>query len=103
MCVQAAERGVFPQDEQWGVNEMVYSRAMAQQMVWLSSLLPYDQCEAVFARIGERFIPASSIWRQTQYHGARLQSYVEHQREQVSVERVVLPDARYDHDQRKAQ
>jgi hypothetical protein len=65
-------------------------------------VLPYAQCVQVFERIGERFIPASSIWRQTQRHGERLQGYVERQREQVSVERVVLPAARYDHDQRKA-
>jgi hypothetical protein len=71
-------------------------------MVWLSGLLPYEQCRAVFEEIGERLIPASSIWRQTQRHGQRLQAYVEYQREQVSIERVVLPNVRYDHDQRKA-
>jgi len=71
-------------------------------MVWLSGLLPYQQCAAVFEEIGERLIPSSSIWRQTQRHGKRLQAYVEHQRQQVSVERVVLPDARHDHPQRKA-
>ena len=70
-------------------------------MVWLSGLLPYQQCEAVFAEIGERMIPTSSIWRQTQRHGERLQTYVEHQREQTSIERGVLPDPRYDHNQRK--
>ena len=70
-------------------------------MVWLSGLLPYEQCAAVFEQIGERLIPASSIWRQTQSHGERLQAYVEQQQAQVSVERVVLPDARHDHDQRK--
>lgn len=102
MCVQTVERGVFPQDEQWGLNETVYSREMARQMVWLSGLLPYAQCEQVFERIGERFLPSSSIWRQTQRHGAGLQTYVEQQREQVGVERVVLPDALHDHDQRKA-
>ena len=71
-------------------------------MVWLSGLLPYEQCEQVFARIAERFVPASSIWRQTQHHGEHLQGYVEQQREQVSMERVVLPDAKHDHKQRKA-
>lgn len=71
-------------------------------MVWLSGLLPYEQCSAVFEQIGERLIPTSSIWRQTQQHGERLQGHVEQQREQVGVERVVLPDGRYDHDQRKA-
>lgn len=102
MSVQAVVRGVFPQDEPWGLNATVYSAELAKQMVWLSGLLPYAQCEQVFERIGERFIPSSSIWRQTQRHGERLQTYVGQGREQVSVERVVLPDARYDHDQRKA-
>lgn len=71
-------------------------------MVWLSGLLPYEQCRAVFEHIGERLIPASSIWRQTQHYGERLQTYAEYQRVQVSVERVVLPDAQHDHTQRKA-
>lgn len=48
-------------------------------MVWLSSLLPYEQAAAVWARIGECELPTSSLWRQVQYHGPRLQAYVEHQ------------------------
>jgi len=95
------EQAIFPLDEQWGLNETVYSPGLAKQMVWLSGLLPYEQCEAVLERIGERMVPASSIWRQTQQHGERLQATVEQQREHVSVERVVLPDVRYDHDRRK--
>lgn len=79
----------------------MYSRDLAQQMVWLSGLLPYKQCAAVFEQIAQRLIPASSIWRNTQHHGQRLQACVEQQRQQVSVERVVLPEMRYDHDQRK--
>lgn len=75
---------------------------MAHKMVWLSGLLPYQRSAAVFKEIGERFIPASSIWRQTQYHGERLQAHVKQQQEQVSVERVVMPDVRHDHAQRKA-
>lgn len=102
MSVQTVQRGVFPQDEQWGLNETVYSREMARQMVWLSGLLPYAQCEQVFERIGERFLPSTSIWRQAQRHGVGLQTYVEQQREQISVERVVLPDALHDHHHRKA-
>jgi hypothetical protein len=74
MSAPTVERGVFPLDE---------------------------QCQQVFERIGERFIPSSSTWRQTQKHGQCLQVYVEQQRQQVSVERVVPPDVRYDHDQRK--
>jgi hypothetical protein len=94
-------RAIFPLDEQLGLNETVYRGEMAKQMVWLSALLPYDHGEQVFARIGERLIPASSIWRQTQRHGERLAQQVEKQRQQVSFELVKLPDAVEDHDQRK--
>lgn len=95
------DRAIFPLDEQLGLNQTVYSSEMAKQMVWLSALLPYAQCEQVFARLGERLIPASSIWRQTQQQGKRVAQYVQHQREQARVERVKLPDAVHDHDQRK--
>jgi hypothetical protein len=81
MVATPVARVIFPQDEQWGLAESVYSRAMAKQMVWLGGLLPYEQCQQVFERIGERFIPTSSIWRQTQRHGERLRQYTEHQRE----------------------
>jgi len=101
MSVPNAERGFFPLDEQWQLDESVFSNGYACQMVWLSGLLPYEQCEAVFAQIGERWVSASSIWRQTQKHGQRLLDYVEYQREQVRVERIQLPDAKHDHDQRK--
>lgn len=94
--------GIFPLDEQLGLTRSAYSMSLAKQMVWLSGLLPYEQCSAVFEVVGERLIPASSIWRQTQYHGERLQNHVEKQQAQVSVERIILPDMKYDHDQRKA-
>lgn len=71
-------------------------------MVWLSGLLPYEQCEQVMERIGERYVSDSSIWRQSQVYGAQMQAEVEHQREHVSVERIQFPDARHDHHQRKA-
>lgn len=70
-------------------------------MVWLGALLPYKQCQAVLERIGERYLPASSIWRQVQIHGQRLEKHVQQQREQVSVERVILADMRHDHAQPK--
>lgn len=102
IVAKPANGDIFPLDKQLGLTRTVYSQQMGQKMVWLSGLLPYEQCAAVFEEIGERLIPSCSIWRQTQKHGERLQTYVEHQRQQVSVERVVLPDARYDHPQRKA-
>lgn len=102
MFVHAVVQGLFPLDKQWQLDGSIYTHDLACQMVWLSGLLPYAQCEMVFKTIGERWVSASSIWRQTQKHGERLQTYVEHQRDQVRVERIQLPDARYDHDQRKA-
>ena len=101
MFAQTAVRDIFPLDKQFGLNKSIYSVGLAKQMVWLSGLLAYEQCQQVFEFVGERLIPASSTWRQTQYHGERLQAFVEHQREQVSVERIVLPDAIYDHNERK--
>jgi len=70
-------------------------------MVWLSGLLPYEQCQAVFERIGEKLVPSSSIWRQARHQGGRLQGYMEEQQAYVSVERVVLADASQDHQQQK--
>lgn len=92
---------IFPLDERWQIDRSDYSFELSKRMVWLSSQLPYQSCQEVFARIGECDIPASSIWRQTQRHGARLADKVERQQAQVSVERVVLPDARQDHDEAK--
>lgn len=93
--------GIFPLDEQWQLDRSDYSGELSKRMVWLSTQLPYQSCQEVFARIGECEVPASSIWRQTQRYGERLATHVEHQQDQVSVERVVLPDARLDHDEPK--
>ena len=70
-------RLIFPLDEQWQLNQSVYSHEMAARMVWLGGLLPYKQCAAVLERIGEHYLPSSSIWRQVQIHGKRLEDYVE--------------------------
>jgi hypothetical protein len=64
--------GFFPLDEQWQLDGSVFTKDVACQMVWLSSLLPYEHCEQVLTRIGEQWISASSIWRQTLKHGQRL-------------------------------
>lgn len=101
MFVPGVVTGLFPLDEQWQLDRSVFTRELARQMVWLSGLLPYKHCEAVFEQIGEQWISASSIWRQTQEHGQRLLEYVKEQREQVSVERIQFPDEKYDHEHRK--
>ncbi len=70
-------------------------------MVWLSGLMPYEHAEQVFVRIGHRYIPKTSIWRQTQKHGARLKKLVERTQKQVDVTRIMLDDERQDHQQPK--
>jgi hypothetical protein len=70
-------------------------------MVWLSGLLPFEQSVEVMARIGERFIAQSTTWRMVKHYGKKVETVVEHQQDQVSVERIQLPDARHDHEQRK--
>ena len=102
ITVRPAKEVIFPLDEQLRLTGSGFSHDLSKQMVWLSGLLPYDQCEQVMERIGERYLSDSSIWRQSQLYGTRMQAEVEHQRQQVSVERIQLPAARHDHDQRKA-
>jgi hypothetical protein len=102
IIVRRAEKAIFPLDEQLKLTSSGFSHELSKQMVWLSGLLPYEQCEQVMARIGEHYVSASSIWRQSQVYGEQMQAAIERQRQQVSVERIQLPDARHDHDQRKA-
>jgi len=71
-------------------------------MVWLAGAMgSYEQASETFKRIGQRHIPPASIWRQVAERGEQLKTYVEHQQELVSVERVKLPGVGYDHRQRK--
>lgn len=101
ITARPVRKGIFPLDEQLKLTSSGFSHDLSKQMVWLSSLLPYDQCEQVMERIGERYVSDSSIWRQTQRYGSRMEAEVEQQRQQVSVERIQFPDAHHDHAQRK--
>jgi hypothetical protein len=95
-------KAFFPLDQRWGLNDSLYSPALAQHMVWLSGMVPsYEAAAEVFRRVAGRTIPAASLWRQTQRYGARLAAYVNQQQEQVSPQRVVLPGAHEDHGQCK--
>ncbi len=92
----------FPLDEQLKLSHSGFSPAFAKQMLWLSGLLPFAQSVEVMARIGERFISQSTTWRMVKHYGEQLETVVEYQREQVSVEGIQLPDAKHDHKQQKA-
>jgi hypothetical protein len=47
---ERCKTGFFPHDAVLGMTDGLYSAGMAQQMVWLSGLLPYGQCVEVFER-----------------------------------------------------
>jgi hypothetical protein len=96
-----ANGAFFPLDERWGLTYGVYSPNRVQQMVWLSGLLTFANCQAVFERIGHVPIPASSIWRVTQVAGARFQQRLAHAQGQVSVERTLVPHVTQDHTHQK--
>lgn len=68
------------------------SDELARRVVWLSGLLPYEQCSAVLARIGEQRVAPSSIWRQTQVAGQVLVETVADQHEAMALETYALPD-----------
>ncbi len=91
----------FPLDEQLALPRSGFSPAFAKQMVWLSGIVPFAHSVEVMARIGERFISPSTTWRMVQDYGCQLETIVVHEREQVSVERIQLPDVKHDHEQRK--
>ena len=99
--VKTVAKVFFPLDEQLALSRSGFSPAFAKQMLWLSGQLPFEQSVDVMARIGERFISQSTTWRMVQFYGEQLQSVIAHEREQVSVERIQLPDAKHDHEQHK--
>jgi hypothetical protein len=72
---------------------------MAQQMVWLSGLLPYEQCVEVFERVGGYALNNSSIWRQTQTYGAKLLAQAQQEQANVRPERLQMAPAWADHAQ----
>lgn len=101
MCVSLVRRAFFPLDPKWGLNASAYSLEMAQQILWLCGSMPFAQCQEVFWELKQRLIPSSSIWRQSQYYGEKMWGFAQKEAEQVSVERISLPDARHDHPQKK--
>lgn len=86
-----------PIDIALGLTDGLYSQGLAQQMVWLSGLLPYAQCSAVLERIGQYPIRNSSVWQYVQKYGEALVLEGQHEAQQVSPERLVLASSSADH------
>jgi hypothetical protein len=54
ITVRGVAKAIFPLDEPLGMATSGFSQAFSKQMVWLSGLLPYEHCQQVLARVGER-------------------------------------------------
>ena len=98
---ETVSKVIFPLDKGWGLQASVYNPNLAREMVWLSRLLPHEQCARVFARIGHKTIPVTSIWRQTQHHGTRLHTYVEQVQQARHPEQMTPSECIPDHAQPK--
>lgn len=86
----------FPLDSRWRLDSSRLSAELSKQVVWLSGMLPFAHASRVLERLAQVQIPTTTLWEQTQRQGQRLQAEVEHQREQVSVERTRWEHWRYD-------
>jgi len=93
---ETANAVFFPLDSRWRLDRSRLSAGLSKQVVWLSGLLPFAHASDVLARLAQVQIPTTTLWEQTQRQGQRLQTAVERQREQVSVERTRWEDWRYD-------
>jgi hypothetical protein len=99
--VRGVGAAFFPLDKRLGIPAGLYSRGMAHQMVWLSGLLPYEQCVEVLGRVGGYTLNTSSIWRRTQTYGAKLLAQAQQEQANVSPERLQMAPAWADHAQVK--
>jgi hypothetical protein len=91
--VQPADAGLFPLDEDLGLQGGSLSPCLQRDVVWLSALLPYAQGNAVLQRFGYPDIPITTLWEQTQRVGA---AWLEHdQAVYVGVERTRWQPAAY--------
>lgn len=58
--------------------------------------MPFAEASRVLARIGQIHVSSTTVWRQTQAQGVRLQAYQQRRQAQGSVERTRWEDRRYD-------
>ncbi|MHB8629732.1 MAG: hypothetical protein ACYDEO_26475, partial [Aggregatilineales bacterium] len=99
-CEQC-RRGFFSLDERLGLIEGGLSNGLAQDMVWLSGQMTYEQASQVLRQIGGLEVPTSTVWEQMQRHGERLLRAASHEQAHVSVERTEWEQPRYDPTVRK--
>lgn len=96
------DKAFFPLDRQLGLSPREFSPQFAKQMVWLSSAVTYSQSVEIMRRIGERHISESTTWRLVDFYGAQMAEQVAADHAAVDPAHIQLPDAQYDHPQRKA-
>ena len=100
--VPSVNRGLFPLDEQLGLEQGSLSPALAREVVWLSGLVTYAKVNQVLQRVGNYCLPSTTVWEQVQQQGERLLTEQRRQQSQVSLERTQWEQARYDSQLRKS-
>ena len=83
-------------DENWRLQQGQFSHALAQDLVWLCTLNPYNTAVETLARIGKRNIAKTELWWLTRKFGAALVSEHKQVAEHVAPERIRLPGPDYD-------
>lgn len=87
MFVRSVSAVFFPLDEQLQIRDPHASEAVSKLVVWLSGLLPYEQVEAVLARVGQIHCSRNSAWRRaTQWGEAMRQAEAQDQTRARQVE-----------------
>src|SRR5260370_35056359 len=99
--VPSVNRGLFPLDEQLGLEQGSLSPALAREVVWLSGLVTYGKVNQVLQRVGNYCLPSTTVCEQVQQQGERLLTEQRRQQSQVSLERTQWEQARYDSQLRK--
>ena len=84
------------------MNTSGYSVALQREMVWLSGHVPYEQAQAIAARIGGWHVAVGTLWQQTQTHGQRLLEATERAKQQVRLETTQWDNQRYAPQARKS-
>jgi hypothetical protein len=81
--VPTVKVGFFPLSAQLQVIDERLSPGVVRHAVWLASLVPYEQAEAILAQIGNLRVSASTIWRRVQTWGSQFAAQEEAERVQA--------------------
>lgn len=94
--VKPVNKGIFPLDASWGLDERGYSPNLSYQLVWLSGLVTFAHAQQILEDIGQLGVATTTLWEQVHSHGARLHAHTLENQAHVSVERTRWHSQHYD-------